>query len=849
MKNDESKTDRLMDALLKEDARGGADEEFLAELEKEIDGNDEESADGIASRRSVAPLAWAAVLTISVAGAWVYLSPDRKTDMAAREMGAPPAPKADTIAMQIRAQEQLVEEKRKLFHTIVKADGIPYIENVGKPGLMGLISEEEREGTVDQDKALQSKDYVEAKRDYNLARRELATLKGETELLAYLGNPSEGSPAKNGKRLGPAIHPADPASVIASRLPSPVAIPRPEGVVTGIGPVAATDEEIGVGWGDGGDGGGGSFFGRRAQISPGGHERKGGEAARSAHRFRGDSGGLVRASLSEDKASLAKLETIVVEFQKKLGPPIEGLDDDGIGVLDREIVRLRRRIVAAERHLEGRPVDRERYGQLVDQPWNTPWQAPLSTFSVDVDTASYTNIRRMLRSGVAIPKDAVRLEECINYFDYRYPTPQKGGPFAVHVDMASCPWQEKHYLVKIGLKGKEVGTNERPPSNLVFLIDVSGSMNQPNKLPLLVESMKILVEELDERDSVGIVVYAGSAGTVLEPTKVVANGRTEILSALSHLRSGGSTAGAAGIRGAYELAAKHYKKDGVNRVILATDGDFNVGTSSNGELVELVKEKAKSGVYLSVLGFGNGNINDSMLEAITNDGNGTYYYIDTQREGRKVFLEDLSGTLVTIAKDVKIQVEFNPGKVAAYRLIGYANRILPPEAFNDDTVDAGDIGAGHTVTALYEVVPMGVEVPKIGGVDALKYQKPANRGPVGSPEWMTVKLRYKAPDGEMSTLLEIPVKNDPIEWRKASGDFQFAAGVALFGEKLRGSDKIDDAAWELVAELAQNGSAHDPHGYRAEFRELVSLAGRLPVEPKPVPVPAQPGVEAPPASR
>ena len=369
----------------------------------------------------------------------------------------------------------------------------------------------------------------------------------------------------------------------------------------------------------------------------------------------------------------------------------------------------------AKHHADQAAVGRERYGQLVDQPWQTPWESPLSTFSVDVDTASYANIRRLLRSGGVVPKDAVRTEECINYFDYAYPVPTEGGPFAVHVELASCPWKAAHHLVKIGLKGREVDSNTRPASNLVFLIDVSGSMNRPNKLPLLVESMKVLVEELDERDTVGIVVYAGSAGTILEPTKVVGNGRTEILSALDHLRAGGSTAGAAGIRGAYDLAVKHHQKGGVNRVILATDGDFNVGTSSTGELVDLVKENAQSGVSLSVLGFGSGNINDAMLEAITNDGNGNYHYIDTQREGRKVFLQNLSGTLVTIAKDVKIQVEFNPGKVAAYRLIGYANRILPPEAFNDDTVDAGDIGAGHTVTALYEIVPVGEEIPRGGG--------------------------------------------------------------------------------------------------------------------------------------
>jgi Ca-activated chloride channel family protein len=498
------------------------------------------------------------------------------------------------------------------------------------------------------------------------------------------------------------------------------------------------------------------------------------------------------------------------------------------------------------------PVARERYGQLVDQPWKTPWQAPLSTFSVDVDTASYTNIRRMLRDGSSVPKDAVRLEECLNYFDYGYAPPVRGGPFTVHVDLATCPWQERHLLAKIGIKGREVNNNNRPPSNLVFLIDVSGSMNSPDKLPLLVESMKTLVEELDERDTVGIVVYAGSAGTLLEPTRVEGEDRKRIVAALDRLSAGGSTAGAAGIRGAYELAARQYRKDGVNRVILATDGDFNVGTSSQGALVDLVKEQAKSGVFLSVLGFGTGNLNDGMMEAITNDGNGKYFYIDSKREGRKVFLQNLSGTLVTIAKDVKLQVEFNPAKVAAYRLIGYANRILRDEDFNDDKVDAGDIGAGHTVTALYEIIPVGVELPAVGGVDPLKYQAPAGRNASDSPEWMTVKLRYKKPDGDQSSLLTVPVAAEPTDWRQASPDYVFAAAVALFGEKLRESDKINGASWQDLGVLVMRGTGTDRHGHRSEFLELVGLAAARHPDQVPGDVPqANPdrsgAVEAPPA--
>lgn len=512
--------------------------------------------------------------------------------------------------------------------------------------------------------------------------------------------------------------------------------------------------------------------------------------------------------------------------------------------LQQEIEALRKQIGGFDQPGQ----DRERYGQLVDQPWKKPGQNPLSTFSVDVDTASYSNIRRLLNQGAGVPKDAVRTEECLNYFDYQYEAP-KDGPFAVHVDMMSCPWNMRHHLVKIGLKGQEVERKNRPPSNLVFLIDVSGSMKGSNKLPLLIESMKILVEELDDRDSVGIVVYASAAGTVLEPTKVAGNGRTEILSALDNLQAGGSTAGAAGLRGAYELAQQNKIEGGVNRVILATDGDFNVGVSADGALVDLVKERAQNGVFLSVLGFGGGNINDQMLEGITNEGNGNYFYIDTLREGRKVFLQNLSGTLVTIAKDVKIQVEFNPAKVGAYRLIGYANRILPPEAFNDDEVDAGDIGAGHTVTAIYEIVPRGVALPQIGEVDPLKYQEPDPREVGKSKEWMTVKLRYKAPEGTKSNLLEIPVSNKPTPWEQANGDFQFAAGVALFGEKLRDSKMINDAEWTLVDELARRGSGRDPHGHRAEFRQMVQrLLQPPPVgvpEPQPLPIDPPPAVEAP----
>jgi len=349
------------------------------------------------------------------------------------------------------------------------------------------------------------------------------------------------------------------------------------------------------------------------------------------------------------------------------------------------------------------PVDRERYGHLVDNAWRTPVDEPLSTFSIDVDTASYANLRRMILSGASIPPDAVRLEEMVNYFDYSYPPPTGEHPFSVHVGNASCPWNPDHQLVRVALKGREIDRAERPPANLVFLIDVSGSMSSPDKLPLVIDSFHFLVEEMNASDTLSIVVYAGAEGLALPPTRCDAAGRRRVLSSLGALQAGGTTNGGAGINLAYRIAREHFKPGGINRVILATDGDFNVGVTGDGDLVHLVERNAKSKIFLSVLGFGAGNLNDRMLEAITNKGDGVYYYIDGRSEARRVFLRKLTGTLVTIAKDVKIQVEFNPARVKRYRLLGYANRMLHKEDFSDDLVDAGDIGAGHAVTAFYEV--------------------------------------------------------------------------------------------------------------------------------------------------
>ncbi|WP_193214556.1 vWA domain-containing protein [Luteolibacter marinus] len=473
---------------------------------------------------------------------------------------------------------------------------------------------------------------------------------------------------------------------------------------------------------------------------------------------------------------------------------------------------------------------RENYGRLTDQPWKSPWSDALSTFSIDVDSASYTNVRRMILDGRPIPADAVRIEECINYFDYYYAGPEGDGPFAVHGNLATCPWKPRHLLARVAIKGREVDARSRPASNLVFLIDVSGSMQSPDKLPLLKRSMRVLLDQLDERDHLGMVVYAGSEGVVLDPTALDERGLSKAVQALGKLEAGGSTNGGAGIKRAYQMASAHIVPGGVNRVILATDGDFNVGTTGQGDLVKLVKQGAASGVSLSVLGFGTGNLNDAMMEAITNDGNGNYFYIDGDREANRVFQQKLTGTLVTIAKDVKIQVEFNPGKVQAYRLIGYANRILRDQDFADDKVDAGDIGAGHTVTAFYEIVPVGLPAPDTGSVDALRYQRPAGRETVASDDWFTLKLRYKHPEGEVSSLVETPVRGEPVAWEDAGNDFRFAAAVALFGMKLREMPGMADLPWPKVVEIARPALAEDPEEQRTGFVELVKKIAPEPRE-------------------
>jgi Ca-activated chloride channel family protein len=467
----------------------------------------------------------------------------------------------------------------------------------------------------------------------------------------------------------------------------------------------------------------------------------------------------------------------------------------------------------------------EDYTQIVDNPFLRVGQEPLSTFSIDVDTASYANVRRFLTHGMKPPKDAARIEEMLNYFTYDDPPPTGDEPFAVHVEAAACPWNTEHRLARIGLAGRKVANDQRPVSNLVFLIDVSGSMAPLNKLPLLTASLKKMVEHLGENDRVAIVVYAGASGLVLPSTSCLE--KATILDALGRLQAGGSTNGGAGIQLAYDEAVRHFIEGGTNRVILATDGDFNVGLASQGDLIRLIESKAKSGVFLTVLGFGMGNLKDGTLEKLADKGNGHYAYIDSPREARKVLVEELGATLVTIAKDVKIQVEFNPAKVGAYRLIGYENRLLRNQDFNDDTKDAGEIGAGHHVTALYELVPPG-KGGAIPGVDPLEFQKAAKPSGEGREESLIVKLRYKPPTKDKSRLITVGLIDDgAASASQSSDDLRFAAAVAGFGMLLRDSPFKGNLTYEAVLDLASSAIGEDPNGYRREFLDLVGKAQAL----------------------
>lgn len=468
-----------------------------------------------------------------------------------------------------------------------------------------------------------------------------------------------------------------------------------------------------------------------------------------------------------------------------------------------------------------RILDNESYAVVNENQFESVHANPLSTFSIDVDKAGYSNIRRMINSGIAVEPDAVKIEEMINYFDYDYPQPKNEHPFSITTNVAETPWNADTKLVRIGLKGKEYDTDELPASNLTFLIDVSGSMSDQNKLPLLKQAFKLLVSELRKQDKVAIVVYAGAAGMVLPPTH--GDEKEKILAALDNLQAGGSTAGGAGINLAYSLATENFIKKGNNRVILATDGDFNVDVSSDKDMETLIEEKRTSGVYLSVLGFGMGNYKDSKLETLADKGNGNHAYIDNMQEAQKVFGKEFGGTLYTIAKDVKIQIEFNPEKVQAYRLIGYENRMLAAEDFVDDTKDAGELGAGHTVTAIYEVIPVGVESDYLKEVPQLKYTN-SDAGNVYKDELFTVKFRYKKPDGENSIEM-VHVQKDDVE--EMPEDFSFAAAVALFGMHLKHSAFDNNAKTDLILLLAEKGKAQDKDGYRSEFIRLVKSSQSL----------------------
>ena len=457
----------------------------------------------------------------------------------------------------------------------------------------------------------------------------------------------------------------------------------------------------------------------------------------------------------------------------------------------------------------------EEYRYIEENGYKNVADSPLSTFSVDVDTASYGNVRRMLCSGISIPADAVRIEEMINYFDYDYPEPAGEEPFSVTTEYSDCPWNEENRLLMIGLQAKEIDFDDRPFSNLVFLLDVSGSMYSDDKLPLVQKAFTMLAENLDKRDRVSIVTYAGYESVVLDG--VSGENKAKIAAALQDLEAGGSTAGEAGIQKAYELAEKNFIPGGNNRVILATDGDLNVGISSESGLIRLIKEKKKSGIHLSVLGVGTGNIKDNKMEALADNGDGNYNYLDSLYEAKKVLVDEMGGTLITVAKDVKIQVEFNPEYVAGYRLVGYENRLLRNEDFNNDRVDAGEIGAGHTVTALYEIIPGGT------GGQTLKYQTGSK--PSGSTELLTVSMRYKAPNGDKSRLMEHPVEADSYR-EDMSENLMFASAVAEFGMVLRDSENRGSATLESVMELAESCVHADSDDYRKEFLDLVQLAAR-----------------------
>ena len=472
--------------------------------------------------------------------------------------------------------------------------------------------------------------------------------------------------------------------------------------------------------------------------------------------------------------------------------------------------------------ISGEEPSTEEYDRIYENPFLEAKGNPLSTFSIDVDTASYANSRRFLRDGQLPPKDAVRIEEFINYFDYDYPAPTGTDPFSTNCELSACPWNEKHELLLVGLQGRKIDLAQLPPNNLVFLADVSGSMNSPRKLPLLKASLRLLVNNLRPEDRVALVVYAGAAGLVLDSTP--GTDRQKIIEAIDNLSAGGSTAGGAGIKLAYQVAKENFISKGNNRIILATDGDFNVGQSSDADLTRLVEEKRDDGVYLTVLGLGRGNYKDSKMEKLADKGNGNYAYVDNIREAKKALVTEVGGTLFTIAKDVKLQIEFNPATVSSYRLIGYENRILKAEDFNNDKKDAGELGAGHRVTALYEIVRVGTEEP-VAKVDKLKYQKKVKL--TKSKDLLTLKLRYKEPKEDESQLITKVIQADEITVEKPSENWALASAVAEFALLMRDSQHKGTASFESALTRARSARGQDEHGYRTELAQLIEEANLL----------------------
>ena len=496
----------------------------------------------------------------------------------------------------------------------------------------------------------------------------------------------------------------------------------------------------------------------------------------------------------------------------------------------------------SQKNYDSTAFNTEEYESIVENRFLAATENPLSTFSIDVDGGSYSNVRRYLQQGQLPPSGAVRIEELINYFHYDYPQPVGNDPFSINTEIGNCAWNPEHKLVLIGLQGKKIPVENLPASNLVFLIDVSGSMMEPEKLPLVQRSLSMLVDQLREQDRVSLVVYAGNAGLVMPSTSGVE--KKKIKDAIERLEAGGSTAGGAGIQLAYKVAEQHFVNGGNNRVILCTDGDFNVGPSSDAVLLDIIEKEKRSGVFLTVLGFGMGNYKDSKMEKLADRGNGNHAYIDNENEARKVLVNEFGGTLFTIAKDVKLQIEFNPAIVQAYRLIGYENRMLNKEDFNNDSKDAGELGSGHTVTAIYEIIPVGVRNEFPESVDPLKYQKKIK--PVyliAGNEIMNIKFRYKTPDGEKSKLIEHALIYSPQTVNETSVNFRFVSAVAQFGMLLRNSAFKQQSSFNRTYVMAKNSLGKDSEGYRSEFLQLIRDAERITKNEKPLEEDAVSGIK------